>query len=184
MVLQLPEPAPGLESERLLGAWYVLVTNHDFWRGRTHPRVEYDALPPGVGEAPRIREVRHFRRPDLLGRPRRRVLVGTGVVEQPGQIRWRGQGLRRVLEHCSSAALVDPDYRWVVVWQDGAGMAGPGLGIHTRDPWIPKPRLDAILDQVRGHPFLGASGRGGGPRRCDQLFAPTQDWIPPEPYVL
>ena len=182
-MLALPEPAPGVESERLLGAWYVLVTNHGYWYGRTHPRVEWDALGASGGGL-RVRETRRFRRPDLLGRPQRRLVVGTGVAEAPGQFRWRGHGLRRMLEHSSCATIVDPSYRWAVVWHDGAGMNGPGLAVHTRDPWIPKPELDAILGQVRRHPFLGASDRGGGPRRCDQLFAPQQDWIPPEAYVL
>ena len=184
--MNLPESAPGVESERLLGAWYVLATNHGFWRGRTHARVEYDALSsqPGAGGkgSLHVRETRRFRRPDLLGRPQRRFVVGTGVADQPGQFRWRGQGLRRVLEQGSSAVIVDPDYRWVVVWRDGGGTAG--LGIHTRDPWIPNTQLDAILDAIRGHPFLGAADRRGGPRRCDQLFAPPQDWIPPQAYTL
>ena len=183
MAYALPDPAPGVEPERLLGAWYVLVTNQGFWRDRTHPRVEWDALASDA-EALRVRETRRFRRPDLLGRPQRRLVVGVGVAEAPGQFRWRGQGLRRMLEHSTCVALVDPGYRWAAVWHDGAGVSGAGLAIHTRDPWIPKPKLDAILDQVRGHAFLGAGDRDGGPRRCDQLFAPQSDWIPPEPYVL
>lgn len=173
-----PDPAANIEPERLLGAWYVLVSNHEFWRGRTHPRIEYDSLPPTIDGRARVLESRRFCAPDLLGRVQAKLVVQTGVAERPGQFNSRGaSGLQWMQQRRSSVALTDPEYRWTVTWYTRSSLgAAPGLGVHTRDPWISQARLDHILARVRAHPFLR--------ERCDGLFAPDHHWIPPQPYQL
>ena len=173
----LPEPAPDIVPERLPGAWYVLVTNLERWRGRMHTRVEYEALAPTADGRARMLESQRFRAPDLLGRPRAQVVVRSSVAERPGVFSTRGTGLQWMLRGRSSVALADAEYRWIVIWYARSSFgARPGLCIHTRDPWISQARLDVILGEVRGHAFLGG--------RCDGLFAPVQHWIPPQAYRL
>lgn len=181
----LPEPASGIETPRLMGAWYILITNYGFWRGRTHPRIEYDPLEPDADGRTRFRDSLRYRQRDLLGRPKQKVLVGVDVSERPGQFTWRGDGLLRVIKSRWCVPIVDPDYRWAVTWfaRSNVGTAA-GLDIYTRDPSIPQALLDDILAKMRAHPFLGRPDRPGQPRRCDGLFATVQDWIPPEPYRL
>jgi hypothetical protein len=181
----LPEPAPDIELSRLMGAWYILITNYGFWRARTHPRIEYDPLEPDVAGRPRFRDSLRYRQSDLLGRVRRKLLVGVDVAEREGQFVWRGEGLMRLIKSRWCVPLVDPNDRWAVTWfaRSNVGTAA-GLDIYTRDPSIPQALLDEILAQIRAHPFLGVPDRPGQARRCDGLFATVQDWIPPEPYRL
>ena len=80
----LPDPAPDIADAWLLGAWYILFTNHGFWQRRTHPRVEYTAL-EGDGSRPRMLDALRFRQVDMLGREQRKLLLGVDVVERPGQ---------------------------------------------------------------------------------------------------
>jgi hypothetical protein len=175
--LDLPEPAAGIEPARLLGAWYVLVSNDEFWRERTHPRVDYDALTPSPDGRARVLESRRFQAPDLLGRVRSRVVVTTNSSDRPGQFDSRGVGSKWLLRRRSIVALTDPEYRWTVTWYARSNFgASPGLSVHTRDPWIPQVLLDDILARVRDHAFLAS--------RCEGLFAPVQHWIPPQPYEL
>ncbi|KIG18788.1 hypothetical protein DB30_07803 [Enhygromyxa salina] len=175
--MDVPEPATEIDPGRLLGAWYVLVSNYGFWRRRAHARIDYDALAPTQGGCARVLEARRFRAPDLLGRPRARLLVQTGVAERPGTFCSRGTGSRLLSTLRFTVVLVDPSYQWTVTWYARSNFgAPPGLSIHTRDPWISQARLDQILTQVRAHPFLR--------ERCGDLFAPEQHWIPPQPFQL
>jgi hypothetical protein len=175
--LDLPEPAADLDPLWLQGAWYVLVSNDEFWRERTHPRVDCDALTPAPDGRARMLESRRFRARDWLGRVRSRVVVSTNVSERPGDFCSRGVGSRWLLRRRSIVALIGSKHDWTVIWSARSNFgAPPGLSIHTRDPWIPQALLDDILARVRAHSFLG--------RRCEGLFAPVQDWIPPRPYDL
>ena len=180
-----PEAAPDLDPLRLMGAWYVLVTNDGFWRTRTHPRIDrapLERVPDGV---PRARHSLRFRQPNLLGRVQRKHLLGTDHAGPPGHFVWRGQGMRRLSARCWCVPIVDADYRWAIAWCARSSLGAPaGLGVYTRDPTIPQALLDDILARVRAHPFLGSPEREGRPRRCDRLFATVQDWIPPRPYQL
>ncbi|PRP94722.1 hypothetical protein ENSA5_40450 [Enhygromyxa salina] len=181
----LPEPAPGIETARLLGAWYVLITNDEFWRAHTHPRVDLDALAPDSEGRARIQHALRFRARDLLGRTTRELRVATDLAERDGQFVSRGQGLRRVVVQRWSVPLVGPNYRWIVTWRARSKLgARPGLSVHTRDPSIPQALLDEILAQIRAHPFLSAAEDPRHGPRCARLFAPVQDWIPPQPYRL
>lgn len=180
----LPDPAPDIADAWLLGAWYILFTNHGFWQRRTHPRVEYTALEPD-GDRPRMLDALRFRQVDMLGREQRKLLLGVDVAERPGQYLWRGQSVLKVIKRRWCVALIDPEQRWLVAWFARANVGtAPGLDICTRDPSISQALLDEILAQIRAHPFLGQSDRRGQPRRCDGLFATVQDWIPPRPYRL
>lgn len=178
--MELPEPAAELELEWLLGAWYVLFSNRVEWRGRTHPRVDHEALEPEPSGRARVQIVQRFRSPDLLGRAKHRVAVATAVAEADGPLgRFlvHGQGLARLSSSRASFAIVEPQRRWAAVWHGRSSLgAAAGLDIYTRDPSIPQAQLDAMLAGVRAHSFLGP--------RCAGLFATTQDWIPPEPYRL
>lgn len=169
---RFPTPAPTLEPERMLGAWYVLVSNQEFWRKRTHPRIEHDPL----DEQCQRSSIR-FRQADLLGRAQRRAIHGVDTCAEPGVYRWRGHGILRLVECRWCVPIVDPEYRWAVAWFGPVAFGlGPGLAIHTRDPCVPQALLDEVLALVRSHPFLGS--------RCQDLYAPVQDWFPPEPYRL
>ena len=180
-MVELPAPAAKLELERLLGAWYVLISNQGFWRARTHPRIEHDR--PAPGSRGELRSSMRFRQPDLLGRVQRKVIYGGDVIAEDGAYVWRGEGLLRVVECRWCVPLIDPEGRWVVAWFGRTNLGrGGGLGIHTRDPSIPQAMLDEILAQVRAHPFLAEVV--DGQRRCDGLYATVQDWIPPQPYEL
>jgi hypothetical protein len=181
----LPEPAPGIEHSRLLGSWYVLITNYGFWRERTHPHIEYSPLSPDANGRARMLDSLRYRQADMLGRVQRKLLVGIDVAEREGQFQWRGQGMLWVIKSRWCVPLVDPNYRWIVNYfaRSNVGNA-PGLDILTRDPSISQATLDGILGAIREHPFLSAADRPGRPRRCDGLFATVQDWIPPSPYRL
>jgi hypothetical protein len=181
----LPEPASGIESSRLMGAWYILVTNYGFWRERTHPQIEYSPLEPDSDGRARFVDSLRYRQGDLLGRVQRKLLEGIDVAEREGQFTWRGNGVLWVIKSRWCVPLVDPNYRWAVTWfaRSNVGTA-PGLDIYTRDPVISQAMLDEILASIREHPFLGASDRPGQPRRCEGLFATMQDWVPPSPYRL
>lgn len=176
---KLPEPATNLELSRLMGAWYLLITNYEFWRERTHPRIEYDLLEPAGDGRLRFRDSLRYRGHDLLGRPQQRRLAGVDVAEDGGAFVRRGDGLMRLLPSRWCVPLIDPNYRWVITWSRRSSVGtGAGLDIYTRDPWIPQVLLDEILAEVNAHPFLGTGRRARG------LFATIQDWIPPQPYRL
>lgn len=181
----LPEPAASIESSRLMGAWYILVTNYGFWRERTHPQIEYTPLSPDADGRARFLDSLRYRQGDLLGRVQRKLLAGTDVAEREGQYTWRGKGALWVIKSRWCVPLVDANYRWAVTYfaRSNVGTA-PGLDIYTRDPSISQANLDEILAAIREHPFLGASDRPGRPRRCEGLFATVQDWVPPSPYRL
>jgi len=181
----LPEAAPNIEVERLLGAWYIVVSNYGFWQRRTHPRIEYTALAPDRDGRVRMLDSLRYRQSDLLGRVQRKLLVGIDVAEQPGRFLWRGEGMLKLVKSRWCVALVDPDYRWCVTWfaRSNIGTA-PGLDIYSRDPVLDQRVLDQILARIGAHPFLSQPDRPGGLRRCTGLFATTQDWIPPQAYRL
>jgi hypothetical protein len=181
----LPEPAVGIEQSRLLGAWYVLITNYGFWRERTHPQLEYTPLSPDAYGRARFLDSLRYRQADMLGRVQRKLLVGIDVAEREGQFTWRGKGPLWLIKSRWCVPLIDPNYRWMVTFfaRSNVGTA-PGLDICTRDPSIPQATLDEILAAIREHPFLGVPGQPGKPRRCDGLFAAVQDWVPPAPYRL
>ena len=178
----LPGSAPDLDRSRLLGSWYVLVTNHGFWKARTHPRIEHDAL--ATGGSQRVRSSLRFRQIDMLGREQQRVISGVEAIDEQGVRTWRGEGVLRLVECRWSVPIVDPDHRWVVAWFDrtNLGMAA-GLAIHTKDPWLPAATVDTIVAKVEAHPFLGGVDARGR-RRCEGLRATKQHWVPPEPYRL
>jgi hypothetical protein len=181
----LPEPAAGVEPARLMGAWYILITNYGFWRERTHPRIEYSPLEPDVDGRACFLDSLRYRQADMLGRVQRKLLVGTDVAERQGQFAWRGKGLLWLIKSRWCVPLIDPDGRWLVTYfaRSNVGTA-PGLDIYTRDPSISQATLDEVLAAIREHPFLGDSDRPGRPRRCEGLFATVQDWVPPSPYRL
>jgi hypothetical protein len=155
----------------------VLVSNDEFWRSRTHPRIDCAALAPTDDGRARVVESLRFRAPDLLGRSRPRLLVQTSEAERDGQFSSRGPGLRWLRTRRSSVALADPAYRWTVTWYARSNFgAPPGLSVHTRDPWVSQALLDDILARIRDHAWLA--------ERSDGLFAPLQHWIPPTPYRL
>ncbi|PRQ01126.1 hypothetical protein [Enhygromyxa salina] len=175
--MDVPDPAADIDPRRLVGAWYVLVSNYGFWRGSTHPRIDYDLLTPGEDGRARLLESRRFRAPDLLGRARARLVVQACRAGRPGELFSRGTGLRWGSRHRSIVVLADSGYRWTVVWYTRSNFgASQGLSIHTRDPWISQALLDRILARVRAHPFSSV--------RCEGLVAPEQHWVPPEPYRL
>jgi hypothetical protein len=181
----LPEPAAGFEPSRLMGSWYILVTNYALWRERTHPHVEYSPLPPDTDGRARFLDSLRYRQGDLLGRVQRRLLEGIDVVEREGQFVWRGKGAMWVFKNRWCVPLMDPGQRWVVTYIARSNVgSSPGIDICTRDPTISQATLDQILAAIREHPFLGSSDRPGQPRRCDGLFATVQDWVPPSPYRL
>ena len=173
----LPEPAAGIETAALMGAWYILVTNYRFWRRRSHPRIEYRPLPPDDEGRARFCDRLDFRRRDWLGRPRPRTLLGIDRVERDGEYRWQGQGATQLIVSRWCVPLVDRRYRWAVTYfaRSNIGTA-PGLDIYSRDPVLEPDTLAAILAAVRAHAFLGP--------RCAGLFAPSQHWTPPQPYQL
>jgi len=174
---ELPASAARLERERLLGSWYVLVTNHVFWRSRAHPRVEHEALATEGGVPTRVRSSLRFRQVDLLGREQRKVITGVDTIDEHGVHTWRGEGVLRLVECRWSVPLVDPDHRWVVAWFDRTTLGiGGGLALHCKDPWLPAATIDEIVAEVRADPFLGPRSVG--------LRATKQDWFPPEPYRL
>jgi hypothetical protein len=183
--IDLPEPALAIEPSRLMGAWYLLITNVAFWRERTHPQVEYVQLPPEADGRVRFSDTLRYRQGDLLGREQRRSMEGIDVAERAGQFAWRGKGAWWVIKTRWCVPVVDPNYRWAVAYfaRSNVGTA-PGLDIFTRDPSISQATLDAILSAIREHPFLGVAEQPGRPRRCDGLFATKQDWVPPSPYRL
>lgn len=179
---ELPDPADPLELSWLLGAWYVLFSNRGDWRGRTHPRVEHDLLSPDPFGRARMQVTLRFRSPDLLGRAKPRLAVATALADPVGPLgrfSVHGHGLARVSITRTSFAIVDPERRWAAAWHGRSSLGNPaGLDLYTRDPSISQARLDAMLAELRAHPFLGTD------LRCDGLFATTQDWFPPEPYRL
>jgi hypothetical protein len=181
----LPEPATGIEQSRLMGAWYILITNYGLWRDRTHPHIEYSPISPGSDGRARFLDSLRYRQADMLGRVQRKLLVGVDVAERDGQFAWRGKGALWVIKSRWCVPLVDQNYRWAVTYfaRSNVGTAA-GLDIYTRDPSISQATLDEILAGIREHPFLGVSDRPGRPRRCEGLFATVQDWIPPSPYRL
>lgn len=161
----------------------MLVSNHELWRQRTHPRIDHELLDAEAAR-PRLRSSLRFRRTDLLGRSQRKAVHGTDTIDDAGHYTWRGDGVLRVVECRWSVPLVDPGYRWAVVWLAAARFGpGPGLAIHTRDPCVSQALLDEILVQIHAHPFLAARN-AAGERRSAGLYATVQDWIPPQPYTL
>lgn len=181
----LPEPAPGIETSRFMGAWYILFSNATFWRQRTHPRVDYSELSIDDEGRTRFVDSLRYRQGDLLGREQRKSVFGVDVVERAGQFSWRGKGTLFVVKGRWSVPLIEPDYRWAVAYFARSNVgSGPELGIYTRHPTISQATLDQILAAIHEHPFLAAAERPGQPRRCDGLFATVQDWVPPLPYRL
>lgn len=181
----LPESAANFQQSRLMGSWYLLVTNHGFWRQRTHPHIEYSPLEPDPDGHSRFLDSVRFRQSDFLGRAQRRSIVGVDVAERDGQFVWRGKGALWVFKSRWCVPLIDPDHRWVVSYIGRSNVGTPpGLDICTRDPTISQATLDRILAAIREHSFLGAPDRPGQPRRCEGLFATVQDWVPPTPYRL
>jgi hypothetical protein len=174
----LPEPAPDFDLPGFMGAWYILVTNYGFWRERTHPRIEYALRPDPSCFSDQLR----FRRFGLFG-SRTKLLAGTDRMVRPGEFVWRGDGLLGIVRSRWCVPLIDPAGQWAITWfaRSNVGTA-PGMDLYTRAPSIDQRTLDAVLDQVRAHPFLG--GDEGGRRRCEGLFATVQDWRPPKPYRL
>jgi hypothetical protein len=175
---ELPDPATSLELERLLGVWYVLFSNRSDWRTRTHPRIEWDLLDP-AGQGLRLQSTTRFRGADLLGRAKPRVSVTETVAEPDdplGCFGVRGTGLLRSTSRMS-IPLIDPDYRWLVIWNAGSSLAdAAGIDVYTRDPSLPQVQLDRILAQITEHPFLRSRAAG--------LYATTQHWFPIDPYRL
>jgi hypothetical protein len=180
VALDFPDPAPKLELEWLLGAWYVLFSNRAELRGRTHARVEHDMLEPESSGLARLQVTLRFRSPDLLGREKARLLVWSATAEPSapaGRFVVHGQGLARVSSSRSCFPIIEPEQRWAVAWHGRSSLGGAaGLDIYSRDPSISQARLDAILAALRAHPFL-RDHEGS-------LFATVQDWFPPEPYRL
>jgi hypothetical protein len=174
----LPEPASDFDLSGFMGAWYILVTNYDFWRERTHPRIEYALLADGSSFSDQLR----FRKPGLFG-SRHKLLAGTDRTVRSGEFVWRGAGLLGFIRSRWCVPLIDPKGQWAITWfaRSNVGTA-PGMDLYTRAPSIDQPTLDDVLEQVRAHPFLG--GEEGGRRRCEGLFATVQDWRPPKPYRL
>lgn len=154
---------------QILGAWYVLATDDPFWRTNTHPRID---LVPIAGEAEHCREELRFRRDGLLG-PARKLMVNTHARESSGRFRRLGSGLRRGGETWTILAR-GPERLWLVTARD-RGRRGDRstLEILSRDPWIPQARLDAILAALVAHPSRPSTAK---------LYAPKQDWRPPQPY--
>lgn len=171
----LPEPDASFELRRFVGAWFILVSNDEFWRERSHPRVDY------AEAGGRLSVQRRYREAGLLGR-RARVSAELDTIVRPGEFETsRGPlGLERVRW---SVPLLDPGGQWAVVFRARSRLgAAAGLDLHTRAPSVEQRLLDEVLERVRAHAFLG--GREGPRRRCEGLFAPTQDWRPPRPYRL
>lgn len=176
-------PLP-VETERLVGAWYILASNASFWRDRNHARL--DLLPHASGRdgQPRLRHELRFRKSALFG-PTRRVLLGTAELETPGRFHSRSEGALRLPRWRWSVAVVDErDDRWLVTWSSPSTL-NPigGLTIQSRDPVLSKSVLADIKARVAAHPELVLTD-SDGMRRCDRLVAIEQDWVPPKPYDL
>ncbi len=171
----LPEPAPNFDVAGFMGAWYILASNYEFWRERTHPRIEYTLLDGQVGAPPRIADHLRFRQLGLLGR-RAKLLAGIDQMVRPGEFVWRGAGLLGFIRSRWCVPLIDPAGQWAITYlaRSNIGTA-PGMDLYTRAPSIEQRTLEVVLDQVRAHPFLAGE-------RSEGLFAPTQDWWPPRPY--
>ncbi|NVB40246.1 hypothetical protein G6O69_20555 [Pseudenhygromyxa sp. WMMC2535] len=173
---ELPQPAPSLENAALLGAWYVLISNRSIWRARSHPRIEYIDIEAGPGGDLLHTEL-CFRRQSLRGM-QRKLLSQVDEVRAPGCFRRKGSPFSS-FARTWSVPLLDPERRWAVAY-----FASSGLDLLSRDPVLPQATLDAVLSQVRAHPFLGQAPHEAAPLRCGQLYAPAQDWRPPSPYRL
>jgi hypothetical protein len=171
-------PAPALELERLLGAWYLLFSNRSEWRSRAHARIEHLALAQVDGR-PALRSTLRFSAVDLFGRAKHRVtpLLAVSEAELPGRFEIRGSALARLSHARYCVAAVDPGYRWALVWHDRTRLGhSPGLDIHTRAPALDPSELDRILAAIAEHPGLASRAAG--------LFATTQHWSPVSPYRL
>ena len=110
-----PSTVRRLDVPRIMGTWYVVATNYDFWAGRANTTISYEPIDGPVGVDPSLVKLR-----DVVaytdgfgGDATPGTVVGVDLQDPSlaGHFQWRGDGLLHVIVSHWYVVAVDPDYR-------------------------------------------------------------------------
>ncbi|MGI8540022.1 MAG: hypothetical protein ACR2N0_09630 [Rubrobacteraceae bacterium] len=154
-----------VDVHKMLGVWYVVRTNLDFWRTRKNPSVTYTL----IEEEPRVR-LRDTVRYGSLGEPPRKII---GVDEQNPHLSslflWRGSGLfTRFLESGWFLLGHDEEYsEWAVTYFSKTPFTDAGMDIYARKPFLSGGKVAEIAAGMSDNEHLE--------RQAGTLFAPAHE---------
>lgn len=149
----------------MLGTWYVVRTNLDFWRTRENPSVTYTP----IEFAPRVR-LRDTVRYGPTSEPPRKI---SGFDEQnphlPLSFSWRGSGpLTRFLKSRWFFLDHDEDYaEWAVTYFTATPFTKAGMDIYARRPFLPEEKVAEIVGGMSDNELLE--------RQAETLFSPVHE---------
>lgn len=154
-----------VDIHKMLGVWYIVRTNLDFWRTRKNPSVTYTP----IEFEPRAK-LRDTVRYGPLGKPPRKIL---GADEQnphlPSLFLWRGAGL--FTRFLSSGWFIldhDEEYaEWAVTYFSATPFTKAGMDIYARKPHLSEEKVAEIVAGMSDDELLE--------RRARTLFSPVHE---------
>lgn len=156
-----------VDAWKMLGVWYIVRTNLDFWRTRENPSVTYTL----IESAPRVK-LRDTVRYGPVGEPPRRIL---GADEQDPRLSslflWRGSGpFTRFLKSGWLFLGHDEDYaEWAVTCFAATPFTKAGMDIYAREPRLSEEKVTEIIAQMSDNEFLAKHAR--------TLFSPVHETL-------
>ncbi len=148
---------------RMLGVWYIVRTNLDFWRTRKNPSVTYTP----IEHAPRMKP-RDTVRYGPAGKPPRKIPgVDTRDPDLSSRFLWRGSGpLTRFLKSRWFFLDHDEEYaEWAVTYFSKTPFTDAGIDIYAREPHLSEGKVAEIIAQMSDNELLE--------RQAGKLFSPA-----------
>lgn len=159
--LSLHPPAPAVvDLSKLMGTWYIVATNYDFWQARSYPTVTYQLISDETSV------VKIFDRVAFQQNGEDKTLDGVDIQDPsfPSHFQWRGEGWLHIIRSQWFIVAVGPeldgDYTWVATWfADNMWGTGSGFDIYMRSPNTQQQELQKIIDGLRRDSFFAAQSK-------------------------
>ena len=159
--LSLRPPAPDVvDLNKLMGTWYIVATNYNFWQERSHPSVTYQLINDETSV------VKIFDRVAFQQKGENKTLDGVDIQDPsfPSHFQWRGDGWLHVIRSqwfiVAVGPEVDSDYTWVATWfADNMWGTGSGFDIYMRSPNTQQQEVQKIIDGLRKDSFFAAQSK-------------------------
>ncbi|HHH28865.1 MAG TPA: hypothetical protein ENK57_11050 [Polyangiaceae bacterium] len=160
-----PSAVERLDVSRIMGTWYVVATNYDFWAGRANTTITYEPIDGPAGADPSLVKMSDVvAYTDGFGRGATPGAVVGVDLQDPtlaGHFQWRGDGLLHLIVSHWYVVALDPQYRWLVTYfADSNVGTGAGIDIYARQPCLPIEQEAAAIRAIFADGWLAE--RAGG----------------------
>jgi hypothetical protein len=156
-----PSTLRTLDVPRMMGTWYVVLTNYDFWQGERNTTIVYEPIEGPSGVRPDLVKLSDVVAYGPSGSESAVVGVDLQDPTLAGHFQWRGEGLLNLIVSQWFVVAVDPDYEWLVTYFADSNLGtGSGMDVYSRKPCLSLEQEAAAIRAIFSDAWTAKQGRG------------------------